>query len=294
MCDIIKHIKQFLKGVTMKKIIALLLAVLSLLCFVSCAKPSKINDMEQFGEESTHSRAKTWANNLMIREHPAHDNWYNLKAKVQLKTQERGITTEVDYSIKTTFLKIDDLKDFTGKMHVDFEYKESYELNGEMQSNFMQVKIDMICVNEWLYADVDNQITIKFNGEIEKINENYKVKSQIVYAEVLQLVGRMLEILSLQYFQMTVNSNWGENAKYYLGDNYLGISLEDEGNLDSIYYQFEENTSIISEVGYKEVYENGDINQQLIFKKCSPINVKVPKDADLYEIGELPDFGAVA
>ncbi|MBR3863603.1 MAG: hypothetical protein IKJ19_00600 [Clostridia bacterium] len=278
----------------MKKIVALVLAILSLLCFASCGNASKLNDMEQFGEESTHSQAKTWANNLMIREHPVQDNWYNLKANVQLKTQERGISTEVDYSIKTTFLKCSDLKDFTGKMYVDFEYKESYEMNGEAQSNLMHVKMDIICVDQWLYAEVDNEITIKFNGEIENINENYKVKSQIVYAEVLQSVDSMLEILSLQYFQSIVNSNLGENAKYYLGDNYLGISFEDEGNLNSIYYQFEENTSVISEVGYKETYANGDLSNQLIFKKCSPISVKVPKDADSYEVGELPDLGALA
>ena len=74
----------------------------------------------------------------------------------------------------------------------------------------------------------------------------------------------------------------------------MGISFEDEGNLNSIYYQFEENTSVISEVGYKETYANGDLSNQLIFKKCSPISVKVPKDADSYEVGELPDLGALA
>ena len=278
----------------MKKIIALLLAVLSLFCFASCGNASKLNDMEQFGEESTYAQAKTWVNNLMLREHPKQDNWYNLRAKVQIQYQERGITTNVDYSVKTTFLKCSDLKDFTGKMSVDFEYKESYEMNGENQSNLMQVKLDIICVDEWLYAEVDNEITIKFNGETEKINENYKVKSQIVYADVLQSVDGMLEILSLEYFQSITHSNPLENAKYYLSDNYFGMSMEEESDVSMIYYQFEENTSVISEVGYKTAYANGDLSNQLIFKKCSPISVKVPKDADLYEVGELPEFGVLS
>ena len=278
----------------MKKIIALLLAILSLFCFASCAKPSKLNDMGQFGKESTYAQAKTWVNNLMLREHPESSEWYNLKAKVQIEYQERGITTEVDYSIKTTFLKVDALKDLLCKMSVDFEYKESYELSGENQSNLMKVKMDIICVDEWIYADVDSEITTKFNGETENINESYKVKSKIVNADLVYSVGSMLEILSLQYFQSIVNSNLGENAKYYLGDNYFGISIDDENGTEKLYYLFEEKTSVISEVGYKEVYANGDLSNQLIFKKCSPISVKVPKDADSYEVGELPDFGALA
>ncbi len=278
----------------MKKIVAIFLSAITLICFVSCSKPSKLNDMEQFGKESTYAQAKTWVNNLMLREHPKQDNWYNLKANVQLKMQEREITTEVDYSIKTTFLKGSDLKDFTGKMNVNFKYKESYEMNGEMQSNLMQVEMSVICVDEWLYADVNSEITIKFDGETENINENYKVKSQIVYADVLQSVNDMLEILSLEYLQAITDSNSDENAKYYLGDNYFGLSIIKESDVGMIYYQFEENTSVISEVGFKEAYANGDLSNQLIFKKCSPINVKAPKDADSYQVGELPDLGALS
>ena len=139
----------------------------------------------------------------------------------------------------------------------------------------------------------DSILLLTYSLNLTMVDEVIR-KSKIVNTDLVYSVGSMLEILSLQYFQSFVTSNLGENAKYYLGDNYFGISINDENGTEKLYYLFEENTSVISEVGYKEAYANGDISNQLFFKKCSPISVKAPKDADSYATGDLPDFGALA
>ena len=273
----------------MKKVIALLICIISLFCFTSCGKTVKLNDMAKFGEKSTAVQAKAWVNNLTNRKNPEKNNWYDFKMDFEIEERDEGSKAKVEYLIEATFLQTDNREDFLCKMSVDFEYKESYEMNGEAQSNLTKVKMDIICIGETAYAEVEVKITENDGNEKLTSNESAKIKSTINESEEF-FIGffEALDVVSIDYLQYTLEGF----DYYYLNDNYFGAKRI-EGDRVSIYFEFEDGTSLITEAGYKEkvkMNSEGKYDISVFLSICEHISVEIPKDADLYEIGEIPEF----
>ena len=238
----------------MKKIIALLLIVLSLFCFTSCGNTIKLNNMEKFGKESTYAQAKTWVDNLANRHSSKQDNWYDFKMNFEVEEKEEGAEAKLEYVIKATFLNTDKMENFLCKMSVDFEYKESYQTNGEIVSCLMNVKMNIICIGETTYAEVETKITENDGDKKLTEKESAKIKSTIIESDgFFTEFFEALDVVSMDYLQYTLEGF----DYYYLNDNYFGAKRI-TGDQVSVYFEFEDGTSLLTEAGYKEKPTNND------------------------------------
>ena len=73
----------------MKKIIALLLCVITLFCFTSCGAPSKLVYMNRYGKEVSFEQACEWYDEVSARNQADYNlKWYEL---------DLSLTQEYDY-----------------------------------------------------------------------------------------------------------------------------------------------------------------------------------------------------
>ena len=254
----------------MKKIIALLLAILSLFCFVSCKSPLKLTKMHLYGKEVNFKQACEWFNELSTKVNPTDEEvWCDLKITCNINDVEtRSVsysqfayitnitTTKLNYEISGKFLISEDPTKIIGKMQIVMTqeyFYETKELKNNSSSSAEKIIVDAIFVNGWIYAKVKSTLLpsswspidgyVYAQAKLLKDSKNEKLlKAQIFDETSLGNIYTAAYSFSIQALADTFSaenaSKQGENVKFYVADNYLGTFTE--GTKNDVYLRYGE------------------------------------------------------
>ena len=288
----------------MKKIIALFLTILTLACFTSCGEPSKLIYMQRYGKEVSFEQACEWYDEVSARNQADYNlKWYELDL---LLTQEYDYDYESGKSkieINGTFLNTSDLSKFICKMSFNMEETIKVESDGVISTESATVKMDIVCINNWMYVDATASASSQEGDNNAKYSESVKVKASLANQTLLNEVFTYTTLFSAdilnELFQPENAPAEDEYVLFYTSTNYLGVhtsGTDDEMRLTySQYFEFDENSTLIIESGLREGMRLNDGSEKMTieatYKICEEVEILEPADKDDYELGEIPDMG---
>ena len=265
----------------MKKLICLLVALLSVVSLCACGGTYRgaYSKVEFAGEQ--------------VEKQAFDDALDQIEQLPAVEFGEKGIAYDFSFNMKTKMSGMEIEMKMSGTICMLSETQFNYDSKIKMTmkdeaSGEAKVRGDMVFVNGIYYLDM----TMVEEYEGEEHEEQTKVKG-----DILGVGDQFEEIASMSFSEILQQVASMKNAEYvcYLGENYVGFDLavqEEEQNA-SLTVQFageyKENSSTVKnyEFYYEEVYEiEGESNSvimKMYYEEAEVISINAPADADQYE-----------